>query len=62
MTSCGIDKYDELPPRIGLMDIDAMRAKLNRLQRKEEILKESKRKIKEKLDSKVKEEVGVDEE
>ena len=30
MARCGIKKYDELPSRMGLKDIDAMRAALSK--------------------------------
>lgn len=33
MAKCGIEKYDELPSRVGWKDVDAMRAALNSLNR-----------------------------
>lgn len=38
MAQCGIKKYDSLPSRVGLMDVDAMRSSLCIERSREKIL------------------------
>lgn len=50
MAECGIKKYDELPGRIGLIDVDYLRFRLYSVKNKQKKLIKEEEKIIEKLE------------